>query len=110
MAHFAKTENGKVINVIVVKNENAPNEEAGQAFIASLGMDGEWLQTSYNKNFRGQYAGIGMSYDSTLDCFHGESPYPSWTLASDGQHHAPTDKPEGAHKWDEETLSWIEIV
>ena len=48
MAHFAKIENSIVTQVIAVGNENAPTEEAGQAFIASLGIAGEWKQTSYN--------------------------------------------------------------
>jgi hypothetical protein len=69
MAHFAKINGNIVEQVIVVSNDNAPTEAAGQAFIASLGLDGEWLQTSYNNNFRGTYAGIGFSYDEELDEF-----------------------------------------
>ena len=69
MAHYAKM-NGKIVEqVIVVSNDDAPTEAAGQAFIASLGLDGEWLQTSYNNNFRGVYAGIGYTYDAELDEF-----------------------------------------
>jgi len=64
MAHFAKIENGIVREVIVVSNDNAPTEAAGQAFIASIGLAGVWIQTSYNNNnvegaSRGKYAGIG---------------------------------------------------
>ncbi len=69
MAHFAKIENDTVTNVIVVSNEDAPTETDGQAFIASLGLVGEWVQTSYNGNFRGRYAGIGYTYDADLDEF-----------------------------------------
>jgi hypothetical protein len=69
MAHFAKVLNNIVQEVIVVSNDDAPTEEVGQAFIASLGLDGEWLQTSYNNNFRGRYAGIGYTYDAELDEF-----------------------------------------
>jgi len=69
MAHFAKMNGNFVEQVIVVSNDNAPTEAAGQAFIASLGLDGEWLQTSYNGNFRGVYAGIGYTYDADLDKF-----------------------------------------
>jgi hypothetical protein len=70
MAHFAKIENGVVREVIVVGNHDAPTEAAGQAFIASLGLDGEWVQTSYNNNpiegaSRGKYAGIGDLWDGT---------------------------------------------
>ena len=69
MAHFAKIENGVVREVIVVGNDDAPTEAAGQAFIASVGLAGEWKQTSYNANFRGKYAGIGDIYDAVNDVF-----------------------------------------
>ena len=64
MAHFARVNNGIVQQVIVVSNDDAPTEAAGQAFIASIGLDGEWIQTSFNSNpiegqDRGKYAGIG---------------------------------------------------
>ena len=65
MAHFAKVENGVVREVIVVGNDDALTEAAGQAFIASLGLSGEWLQTSYNANFRSKYAGIGYTWNGT---------------------------------------------
>lgn len=65
MAHFAQVENGIVQRVIVVSNDDAPTEEAGQAFIASLGLVGEWVQTSYNGKTRGKYAGIGDTWDGT---------------------------------------------
>lgn len=76
MAHFALISKGNIVQqVIVVANDdcdggNFPESEpAGQAFIASLGLDGQWLQTSYHANFRGCYAGIGFSYDPQLDIF-----------------------------------------
>jgi hypothetical protein len=72
VAHFAQL-NGNIVNeVIVIANEDCDNlpfpesEPIGQAFIASLGLQGEWLQTSYNGNFRGTYAGIGFTYDAAL--------------------------------------------
>ena len=70
MAHFAKVVNGIVEQVIVVSNDDAPTEAAGQAFIASLGINGEWVQTSYNNNpikgqDRGKYAGIGDLWTGT---------------------------------------------
>jgi hypothetical protein len=75
MAHFALVTNGEVRNVIVIDNANCgggdfPESEAvGQAFIASIGLAGEWMQTSYNGNFRGTYAGIGFTYDADADEF-----------------------------------------
>jgi hypothetical protein len=75
MAHFAKVENNIVQQIIVVSNENCgggelpESEPIGQAFIASLGLEGKWLQTSYNGNFRGAYAGIGFTYNEESDTF-----------------------------------------
>jgi hypothetical protein len=77
MAHFAEiySDNGKVRRVIVVSNDDCgggdfpASEAAGQAFIASLGLEGEWKQTSYNANFRQKYAGIGDTYDADSDAF-----------------------------------------
>lgn len=72
MAHFAQINNNVVTDVIVVSNDDCDNlpfpdsEPVGQAFIASLGITGDWLQTSYNGNFRGCYAGIGYTYDASL--------------------------------------------
>ncbi len=65
MAHFAQVTNGVVQQVIVVANSDAPDEVTGQAFIASLGLDGEWVQTSYNAKIRGAYAGVGYTWDGT---------------------------------------------
>jgi len=75
MAHFAKVNNNVVQQVIVVSNDDCgggefpESEPIGQAFLASLGLTGEWLQTSYHANFRGLYAGIGYTYDADLDEF-----------------------------------------
>jgi len=75
VAHFAKVNNNIVQQVIVVSNDDCNNLEfpeselVGQEFLASLGLEGEWLQTSYNGNFRGTYAGIGYIYDEDSDSF-----------------------------------------
>lgn len=75
MAHFAKVEDGKVTQVIVVNNETLnylefpESEPIGQEFLASIGFTGTWLQTSYNNNFRSIYAGVGYTYDEVNDVF-----------------------------------------
>lgn len=81
MAHFAQMENNVVLQVIVVNNDvlegkEFPESEAiGIAFCKSLyGENTEWLQTSYNNNFRGRYAGGGMTYDPTTDEFKVDDP------------------------------------
>jgi hypothetical protein len=76
MAHFAQIDLMNVVTqVIVISNDdcgggNFPESEPiGQAFIASLGFTGTWLQTSYSGSFRGLYAGITFRYDPELDAF-----------------------------------------
>ena len=76
MAHFARIDETNIVQeVIVIDNSDINNlpfpesESIGQEFIASVGLQGTWLQTSYNNNFRGTYAGVGYYYDSTLNVF-----------------------------------------
>jgi len=75
MAHFARIRENTVREIIVVDNqiitdENGDEQEAlGQAFIASLGLEGTWLQCSYSGSFRGGYPGVGSTYDAELDKF-----------------------------------------
>jgi uncharacterized membrane-anchored protein len=72
MAHFARIENGKVAQVIVINNEVIGNptalegEAKGIAFCQSLfGAETQWAQTSYSGAFRGKYAGVGDTFDGT---------------------------------------------
>lgn len=75
MAHFAQLdENNMVTNVIVVDNDKLllggiESEQAGKDFIASIGLEGNWVQTSYNRKFRGAFAGIGLFYLPEQDIF-----------------------------------------
>tara|TARA_B100000287_G_scaffold22275_2_gene21886 strand:+ start:820 stop:1260 length:441 start_codon:yes stop_codon:yes gene_type:complete len=96
MAHFAKLDANNVVEqVIVVANEDTADgsgvetESIGVAFCQKLmGASTNWKQTSYNNNFRGNYAGIGMTYmtgQATLgvgstDIFISQQPYASWTV------------------------------
>ena len=120
MAHFAQLdENLTVISVIVVDNgalQNLPfpeSEPLGVAFCQSLlGADTIWKQTSYNRNFRKNYAGIGMVYDPDLDAFKVKSsPFPSWVFNPEiCRWKPPVERPTDGkfYVWDEPTVSWIE--
>lgn len=68
MAHFAEIDkDNKVVRVLVVDNEY---ENDGQNYLANtLNLGGTWVQTSYNSNFRGKYAGVGDVYDQVTDVF-----------------------------------------
>tara|TARA_R110001606_G_C14991174_1_gene605785 strand:- start:74 stop:442 length:369 start_codon:yes stop_codon:yes gene_type:complete len=120
MAHFAKIENNLVTNVIV----------AEQDFIDT--QDGTWIQTSYNTRgnvhygqdgepdggvaLRGNYAGIGYTYDTDNDVFYEPKPFESWTLDTDiWQWISPIAYPDDGnmYSWDEDvyqadnTKGWI---
>lgn len=117
MSHYAKCLDGKVLQVIVAE------KEFFDTFVDS--SPGEWIQTSYNTRgnihygpdgepdggvaLRGNYAGIGYTYDRQNDVFYAPQPYASWTLdqatwfweppvlyPDDGQQYA----------WDEATVGW----
>jgi hypothetical protein len=116
MANFAQIQNGTVQRVIVVSNDDAPDpypasEALGQAFIASLGLTGEWRQTSYNANFRKNYAGIGYTYDADNDVFYAPQPFPSWALDDAWNWQPPVPYPDDDEEygWDEETGGWVQL-
>ena len=92
MGHFALVDGGIVRNVICVANavmDDLPfpeSEPLGQAFIATLpdlaAQSGDWLECSYNANFRGVYPGMGFTYDLVLDVFVAPAePEPEPTVA-----------------------------
>lgn len=121
MAHFAKLdENNIVIDVNVVANSDVrdlpfPDSEViGVAFL-TLWSNGHsnWKQTSFNENFRKNYAKIGDTYDSVRDAFIAPQPYPSWVLnETTCLWEAPVARPVNGRLalWDEPTLSWIEVT
>jgi len=108
MAHWAEIDNdNKVIRVLVGDNNDPNGDEGYQWLVDNLG--GNWIQTSYNHNFRKQYAGIGFTYDAVNDVFIAPQPYPSWSLNQNFDWQPPTPMPtEGFWLWDEDSLSWLE--
>ena len=123
MAHYAKIEDGIVTQVIVVDNKDTADangvekESIGVAFCERL-FGGTWKQTSYNGNFRKNYAGIGYTYNADLDAFVPPKPFNSWVLNEEtAQWNAPVPMPEDAgtgeppkrYQWDEDTVSWKEV-
>lgn len=116
MAHFAQLdENNVVVSVIVVDNKDTADangvekEYIGAAFCERL-FGGVWKQTSYNANFRKNYAGIGYTYQADIDAFVSPKPFPSWTLDANAQWQAPTPMPtDGMYSWNESNQAW-EVV
>jgi hypothetical protein len=121
MAHFAKLDDQNIVlDVNVVNNETIndlpfpESEPVGVAFLTEWsGGYTNWKQTSYNGNFRKNFAGIGYTYDAVLDAFIAPKPYPSWLLnTTTCQWQAPTPYPTDGkmYTWDEETQSWVEVA
>jgi len=118
MAHFAKLdENNFVLEVHVVVNDvitinGIENEQKGIDFLSNLLGYNLWRQTSYNANFRKNYAGIGYYYDSIRDAFIPPKPFPSWTLNEQSclwQSPIPYPNDGKMYNWNEETGNWEEI-
>jgi hypothetical protein len=112
MSHFAKIENGIVTEVIVAEQD-----------VIDSGLFGSsWVQTSYNTHgnqhpngtpLRGNFAGIGHTYDAINDVFYATQPYPSWTLNNatwtwESPVAYPTDNK--MYVWDESITNWKEVV
>ncbi len=105
MAHFAKLNNKIVTEVIVAEQDIINSGQVGDSFL--------WVQTSYNNNFRKNFAGKGYTYDKTRDAFIPPQPYPSWTLVEDTcQWESPVAFPDDGkeYKWDEATTNWVEVT
>ena len=121
MAHFAKIGlNNKVIAVHSVNNEmlkdsnGIEQENIGIDFLTKLHGWSIWVQTSYNKNFRKNFAGIGYTYDEDRDAFIPPKPFNSWILnESTCLWESPIPKPnrDGLEinqfwNWNENNQSW----
>lgn len=112
MSHFAKVENGTVIQVIVVEQN-----------IIDSGLFGSgWIQTSYNTHggqhpenrpLRKNYAGVGYAYDEQKDAFIPPKPFPSWILNDETcLWQAPVQYPADnkMYRWDETNQQWVEVA
>jgi hypothetical protein len=121
MSHYAKVRDGIVVSIIVAEDDFFTNGH----FVDT--SPGTWIKTSYNTKggvhygqdgqpdngtaLRGNYAGIGYTYDATNDVFYAPQPYPSWTISSPTwTWTSPTPYPNDGklYSWDETTKNWIE--
>jgi hypothetical protein len=101
MAHFAKVEDGIVTSVLVVPDDH---EAEGEAYLNGLGLEGRWIQTSYNTYggvhaedgtpLRYNYAGVGFAYDDVRDAFIPPRP--------------DLEPEDGMWVLDETTMLWVE--
>jgi len=103
MSHFAEIDNNNIVQRVIVAEQDFINSGA-------VGDSFRWVQTSYNNNFRKNYAGVGYTYDKTRDAFISPQPFPSWLLDEDTcRWEAPTPMPDDGkmYVWDEDTTSWV---
>lgn len=128
MAHFAELNSDNIVlRVVVACNQDIANNGGEQSIqaakhfenIVPLSSNGvRWVQTSYNSNFRKEFAGTGKKYDDDKDIFYSHiAPFPSWTLDSNYDWQPPVIKPSNftspinghtiIHSWDEAQLKWV---
>ena len=110
MSHFAKVENGIVVQVVVAEQE----------FIDTGALGHGWVQTSYNTiggvhtqggtPLRGNYAGVGFTYDATNDVFYAPQPFDNWVMNSSWLWVPPIAMPvdEYFYEWNQETTAWVQ--
>jgi hypothetical protein len=124
MAHFAEIDLNNIVlrvhcacNQDIANNGGEQSEQAAQHFatVSPLSQNGiKWIQTSYNNNFRKQYAGIGYTYDSVKDKFISPQPYPSWLLDSNDDWQPPVPYPQNNnnqyYSWNENNKTWDLVI
>ena len=110
MSHFARVENGLVTQVVVAEQE----------FIDTGALGHGWVQTSYNTiggvhtqggtPLRGNYAGVGFTYDATNDVFYAPQPFDNWIMNSSWLWVPPIAMPvdEYFYTWNQETTAWVQ--
>ena len=109
-----------VERVIVVDNKHVPSDEHvdGETWCHNFFNSGTWKQTSYNRNFRKKYAGIGDIYDEAKNIFRLRQPYASWSLDVNNDWQPPVAPPwdvDAQHEfdyaciWDEANTKWTGI-
>jgi hypothetical protein len=126
MAHYAKLDSNNIVSNVFVGMDESNTEDLPEEFTSWEEYYTDYLgvtvkRTSYNTlenahrdggtAFRGNFAGIGMKYDSSLDAFIYPKPYPSWTLDENYTWQPPVPYPTdgGVYTWADGSGTWIEI-
>jgi hypothetical protein len=114
MAHFAEIDENNIVTQVIVVNNNKllldgeESETKGIDFCEGLFGHRNWVQTSYNSNFRYNYAGVGHIWDNENNAFYAPQPFASWALDENFKWQAPVAYPDDdkAYTWNEENQSW----
>ena len=113
MAHYAFLDENNIVVEVIRGNEETDTSHDWEQYYSELcGL--RCLRTSINNRIRGNYAGIGYSYDEELDAFLAPKPYPSWILNDEFQWEAPVPHPtdirqlgETGYSWNETKQNWV---
>ena len=127
MAHFAELDNNNVVTRVIVVGNDVETAAGplgtndmhvdGETWCVNFFKGGNWKQTSYNANFRKQYAGKGYTFDAAKDKFIRPQPHASWALDGDDDWQSPIAKPDDGKEylWDEDDYQadnetgWVEV-
>lgn len=106
MAHWAEIDENNVVISVTVGDNSEPDE--GYSWLVE-NLGGNWIKTSYNGTFRKNFAGVGYTYDESLDAFIPPRPFPSWNLSTETcLWEPPIPRPNDyGYIWDEDELKWI---
>ena len=120
MAHFAELDGNNVVTRVIVVGNDVTTAAGplgsndmhvdGETWCQNFFKGGNWKQTSYNNNFRKQYAGKGFTFDAAKNKFICPQPYASWSLDGNDDWQAPvtypTDTTDKNISWDEDGQKW----
>jgi hypothetical protein len=110
IAHYAFLDNDNIVTEVIVGIDETELIEGKHPEVWYGEFRGQTCKrTSYNGNYRKNYAGLGYKYDEALDAFVPPKPYESWILNEDtALWEAPVAYPEdgGMYSWNEDTGSW----
>ena len=124
MAHFATLNESNIVtrvevinNDVILDGDGVEQEQLGIDFLTSLYGAGNYKQTSYNRNIRKNYAGVGYTYDAEKDKFIKSKPFASWSLDENDDWKAPITYPDDDkdYYWNEDNYQadnntgWVAI-
>jgi hypothetical protein len=111
MAHYAFLDENNIVTEVIVGTDETELIEGKDPETWYGEFRGQVCRrTSYNGNIRKNYAGIGFTYDADLDAFIPPKPFDSWLLNEETANwEAPAPMPEGNYRWDEDSVSWLEV-
>lgn len=110
MAHYAFLDQNNIVTEVITgrdENETVDGISDWESYYSGI-RNQPCKRTSYNGNIRKNYAGVGFSYNESLDAFIPPKPFESWVLDEDTcTWEPPIPKPEGNYSWQEKDLNWV---